>query len=108
MQVTLAQSGSEIVQVPPAEITWYNHISLITKIKDVKEGAFYIAETARNEWSRDVMPQIQIQSNLYSRSGKRSIIISNQTWPEAFLKDPYHFDFLRLAAKGQELEIENV
>ncbi|MDD4742558.1 MAG: DUF1016 N-terminal domain-containing protein, partial [Bacteroidales bacterium] len=54
MQVPLAQNDNEIVQVPLAQITWYHHISLLTKIKNPSERAFYIIETARNEWSRDV------------------------------------------------------
>ena len=43
------------VQVPLAQITWYHHISLITKVKDTRERAFYIQQTAQNGWSRDVM-----------------------------------------------------
>lgn len=58
-----------IVQVPLAQITWYHHISLLAKVKDTTERAFYIAETAKNKWSRDVM-LLQIQSNLYARNGK--------------------------------------
>lgn len=31
-----------IVQVPLAQITWYHHISLLAKVKDLRERAFYI------------------------------------------------------------------
>lgn len=58
-----------IVQVALAQITWYHHISLLAKVKDSTERAFYIAETAKNEWSRDVM-LLHIHSKLYERDGK--------------------------------------
>ena len=113
VQVPLAQSETSIVQVPLAQITWYHHISLLTKVKDTRERAFYIAETAKNEWSRDIM-LLQIHSNLYTRSGK---VLNNfeQTLPEyqsdlakSIFKDPYHFDFLMLSTKVKELEIEKL
>jgi len=113
VQVPLALSEKQFVQVPLAQITWYHHISLLTKVKDPAERAFYIAETAKNEWSRDVM-LLQIQSNLYLRSGK-ALNNFKQTLPEYqsdlaknIFKDPYHFDFLMLSAKVRELEIEKL
>lgn len=69
VQVPLAQNDSEFVQVSLAQITWYHHISLLTKVKDPIERAYYIHETAKNEWSRDVM-LLQIQNKLYERDGK--------------------------------------
>src|SRR5690606_2208154 len=80
MQVSLAQSKDEFVQVPLARITWYHHISLLTKVKDELERAFYIIETAKNGWSRDVM-LLQIQNNLYERDGK-ALNNFEQTLPE--------------------------
>jgi predicted nuclease of restriction endonuclease-like (RecB) superfamily len=113
VQVPLAQSENEFVQVPLAQITWYHHISLLTKIKDNTERAFYITETAKNEWSRDVM-LLQIKSNLYKRNGK-SINNFKQILPEyqsdlakSIFKDPYYFDFLMLSIKVKELEIEKL
>lgn len=111
VQVSLAQKEKETVQVSLAQITWYHHISLLTKIKNVRERVFYITETAKNEWSRDVM-LLQIESNLYKRSGKA---INNfvQTLPKPqsdlarnVFKDPYNFDFLSLTKKIDEHKIE--
>jgi predicted nuclease of restriction endonuclease-like (RecB) superfamily len=113
MQVPLAQSKNEFVQVPLAQITWYHHISLLTKIKDTVERAFYIVETAKNEWSRDVM-LLQIQSKLYQRDGK-ALNNFEYTLPDYqsdlaknIFKDPYNFDFLMLSRKAKEAEIENL
>ena len=77
VQVPLAQKGNEFVQVALAQITWYHHISLLSKVKDLRKRAFYIQETARNEWSRNVM-LLQIKSDLYTRIGKS---INNFTEP---------------------------
>jgi predicted nuclease of restriction endonuclease-like (RecB) superfamily len=96
VQVPLAQNLNEFVQVPLAQITWYHHISLITKVKEINERAFYIIETAKNDWSRDVM-LLQIQSKLYERSGK-AINNFELTLPHyqsdlatGIFKDPYNF-----------------
>lgn len=113
VQVPLAQFKNEFVQVPLAQITWYHHISLLAKVKDTTERAFYIAETAKNEWSRDVM-LLQIQSKLYERDGKALNNFEN-TLPDyqsdlakSIFKDPYNFDFLMLSRKAKEVEIENL
>jgi predicted nuclease of restriction endonuclease-like (RecB) superfamily len=51
----LKETNCEFVQVPLAQITWYHHISLLSKVKDDAERAYYITETAQNGWSRDVI-----------------------------------------------------
>jgi predicted nuclease of restriction endonuclease-like (RecB) superfamily len=65
VQVPLAQNSEELMQVSLAQITWYHHITLLTKVKELEERVFYIVQTAQNEWSRDVM-LLQIKSNLYN------------------------------------------
>ena len=47
-QVSLAklkEEGKDFVQVPLTQITWYHHISLLPKVKDIAERAFYIMAT---------------------------------------------------------------
>ncbi len=113
VQVPLAHKRDEFVQVSLAQITWYHHITLLSKVKDIEERSFYIAETAKNEWSRNVMV-LQIESNLYERQGK---VLNNfqYTLPDyqsdlakSIFKDPYNFDFLMLRQKVKELEIEQL
>jgi len=111
VQVPLAQLENEFVQVPLAQITWYHHISLLTKVEDVKEKAFYIVETAKNGWSRDVM-MLQIKSDLYNRSGK-AINNFTETLPNVqsdlaknIFKDPYNFSFITLTKKIDERKVE--
>lgn len=111
VQIFEHNGKTEFVQVPLAQITWYHHISLISKVKDKVERAFYITETAQNGWSRDVM-LLQVQSGLYERKGKA---INNfpVTLPPiqsdlavSVFKDPYIFGFVELNEKQNELDIE--
>ena len=110
-QVSLAKLDGEKVQVPLAQITWYHHISLISKVKDKIERAFYIKETAENGWSRDVM-LLQVQNGLFERKGK-SINNFSSTLPSpqsdlavSVFKDPYNFGFVSFSEKQNELDIE--
>ncbi len=110
-QVPLAELNGEKVQVPLAQITWYHHISLISKVKDKIERAFYIKETAENGWSRDVM-LLQVQSGLFERKGKSINNFSN-TLPSpqsdlavSVFKDPYNFGFVAFSEKQNEIDIE--
>ena len=57
------------VQEVLAQITWYHNITLLEKIQDYDERLWYVNETIKNGWSRNVMV-IQIQTNLYARDGK--------------------------------------
>lgn len=43
------------VQVPLAQITWYHHISLLSKAKTPELRAFYITEASNQGWSTDIM-----------------------------------------------------
>lgn len=102
---------SAIVQQPVGQVPWGHNIQIFTKAADLKEAAFYINETIRNGWSRDVLAQ-QIKSDLYRRSGQA---VSNfkQTLPAVrselarqTLKDPYVFDFFSLTVPYNERDIE--
>jgi len=49
-------------------LSWYHHISSLSKVKNERERIFYIIETAKNGWSRDIM-LLQVKSDLYHRKG---------------------------------------
>ena len=42
----LENEGKEYVQVPLAQIFWYHHIPLLSKVKDEAQRAYDITETA--------------------------------------------------------------
>ena len=103
--------GREFVQVPLAQISWYHHISLLPKVKDEAQRAYYITETAQNGWSRDVM-LFQID-NGYIHAKGHAINNFEQTLPPLqsdlaryIFKDPYNFSFIGTVALQNELDIE--
>ena len=114
LQVTLAKLESEdkeFVQVPLAQISWYHHISLLSKVKDDAQRAYYITETAQNGWSRDVM-LLQID-NGYIHANGHAINNFEHTLPPVqsdlaryIFKDPYNFSFIGTVALQNELDIE--
>ncbi len=114
LQATLAKlesEGKDFVQVPLAQISWYHHISLLPKVKDEAERAYYITETAQNGWSRDVM-LLQID-NGYIHAKGHAINNFEQTLPPLqsdlaryIFKDPYNFSFIGTIALQNELDIE--
>ena len=114
LQATLAkleEEGKEFVQVPLAQISWYHHISLLPKVKDIAQRAYYITETAQNGWGRDVM-LLQID-NGYIHAKGHAINNFEQTLPSPqsdlaryIFKDPYNFSFIGTVALQNELDIE--
>lgn len=114
LQATLAKlesEGKDFVQVPLAQISWYHHISLLPKVKDEAERAYYITETAQNGWSRDVM-LLQIDNGYIHVKG-HAINNFEQTLPPLqsdlaryIFKDPYNFSFIGTVALQNELDIE--
>lgn len=114
LQATLAKlegEGKNFVQVPLAQISWYHHISLLPKVKDEAQRAYYITETAQNGWSRDVM-LLQID-NGYIHAKGHAINNFEQTLPPPqsdlaryIFKDPYNFSFIGTVALQNELDIE--
>ena len=90
------------------KIPWGHHILLIDKFSEAPEKAiFYIRETLKNGWSRDVLRNF-IDSDLYSRQGK-AITNFSRTLPEVtsdlaqeLTKDPYNFAFTGLTERYNE------
>ncbi|WDF79051.1 PDDEXK nuclease domain-containing protein [Mucilaginibacter sp. KACC 22773] len=114
LQAPLAklESTSSILQVPLAKLPWYHHITLLDKVKDGNERLFYIEQSVKNGWSRNMLVN-QVESNLYLRKGKAVTNFSTTLPPsqsdlaKEIFKDPYKFDFLNLADNHFEKELED-
>ncbi len=84
---------------------------IISKANNLKEALFYINKTIENNWSRAVLIH-QIDLGLYERQGKAitnfeiTLPTPNSELAIETLKDPYKFDFLTLADKVIEKDIE--
>ena len=114
-QVPLASLQGEdkdFVQVPLAQITWYHHISMLPKVKDMALRAFYMTETAIHGWSRDIM-LMQISDNYHQKAQALPNNFSttlppvNSDLAKAVFKDPYNFGFVDMAQVKQEKDLED-
>lgn len=64
-----AYSDETFVQEVLAQITWYHNITLLSKVGDPAEREWYVCQTVKNGWSRNVLVH-QIESDLFRRQGK--------------------------------------
>ena len=102
---------TSITNLELAQIPWSDHQVLLDKVKDSEVRAFYIQQTIKNGWSRNVLVQ-QISGKLFQRQGKAlsnfELTLPNPQSDLATetLKNPYLFDFLNLDAEAKEREVE--
>ena len=95
------------------KVPWGHQLVLIDKFSEEPEKAiFYIRETVRNGWSRDVLRNF-IDTDLYSRQGK-ALTNFSRTLPEVtsdlakeLTKDPYNFAFTGLTERYNERILKN-
>ncbi|MCL2510990.1 MAG: PDDEXK nuclease domain-containing protein [Bacteroidales bacterium] len=103
----------EIVQVLLAQITWYHHIALMDKVKDMSSYLWHTEKTIENGWTRNVLVH-QIETNLYQRqvnTEKVSNFVTRLPAPhgelvEQTMKDSYVFDFISFNENIHERDIE--
>lgn len=109
-----AYPDKQIVQQVVAQIPWGHNIRILDNVKSYHERLWYINETIKNGWSRNVLVH-QIESNLYERQkGTHKITNFKCTLPspqselaQQTIKDPYIFDFLNISQNAKELELQN-
>lgn len=103
--------SDEIVQQAAAQIPWFHNCVLLDKVKDAQERLWYTRQTVEHGWSRNVLVH-QIEGGLYRRMGgaitnfDRALPPPQSDLAAQLLKDPYHLDFLDIAASVQERELE--
>lgn len=106
-----AWPDEQFVQEVLAQITWYHNITVLDKLKNVKEREWYTRQAIEHGWSRNILV-MQIESRLYHRHGKAITNFAVQLpspqsdLAQQTLKDPYLFDFLGLGAEAHEREVE--
>ncbi|MCM1041747.1 MAG: PDDEXK nuclease domain-containing protein [Bacteroides sp.] len=107
----LSHDGMNI-EVPLTVISWYHHISMLPKIKNEAERAFYILETSKNGWSADMM--LNKYAGGYMATVGKAINNFKTTLPSVqsdlakyAFKDPYVFSFIGTMALQHERDIEN-
>lgn len=108
---TVSADG-KFVQVPLAQITWYHHISMISKIKDIALRAFYMTETAIQGWSRDIMiMQIENEYHKKARALPNNFTATlppvNSDLARDVFKDPYNLGFVDMTKVKKEKDLED-
>lgn len=92
-------------------IPWGHHILLLNKIKEKAIRFWYMEQTLKNGWSRNILT-IMIQNESHLRKGKavtnfqRLLPSPESDLVQQELKDPYVFDFLTLQETFHERELE--
>lgn len=108
---TVSADG-EFVQVPLAQVTWYHHISMIPKVKNIALRAFYMTEAAIQGWSRDIM-LMQIDGEYHKRAKAlpnnfaTTLPPVNSDLAKAAFKDPYNLGFVDMTKVKQEQDLED-
>lgn len=100
-----------IVQVPLAQIGWYQNIALLDKLDDATTRLWYAQQAVHHGWSQPIL-SIQIETRLHERQGKapnnfpRTLPPADSDFAAQIFKDPYLFDFLGTADPRREREVE--
>ena len=103
----------KFVQEVLAQITWYQNITLLEKVKDIDQRIWYIDKITENGWSRNTLVH-QIESNLFERQNNvtkttnfmEKLEAPNNKLAVEALKDPYIFDFISMTEEMNERDIE--
>ncbi len=100
-----------VVQRVVGRLPWGQNIELLAKLKDPAARLWYAEATLEHGWSRPVL-SAQIETGLRERQGQavtnfgRTLPPAHSDMAQQILKDPYHFDFLSLAADAKERDFE--
>ncbi|MCR5193840.1 MAG: PDDEXK nuclease domain-containing protein [Bacteroidales bacterium] len=95
-----------------AVVPWGHHIQIITKSSSLDEALFYINKVAAEGWSRSRL-EIQMEKQLFLTQGKavtnfeQTLSSVQSQLAKEILKDPYHFDFLRMKEEYKERDLED-
>jgi predicted nuclease of restriction endonuclease-like (RecB) superfamily len=92
-------------------LPWGQNIALLTKLKDREARLWYATMAVRHGWSRKVL-EAQIATDLRGREGS-ALTSFEHALPEPdselvrdAIKDPYNFEFLGLAGRAKERDLE--
>lgn len=107
----LEYCNNENLQPLVGEIAWTHNVLIMSKCKDDLQREFYIRMTKKYGWTKNVLiHQIEVNSYALYNTNQTNF---EQTLPEKYrnqaifaVKDEFQFDFLDLADKHTERELE--
>jgi len=98
----------KIVSSMLTQISWSNHLLILSKTKTVEERLFYIQQCIQDQLSKRELER-QLNTAVFERSvlanQKLSPVFTNP--PNNLFKDPYVFEFLDLPQGHTEKDLEN-
>jgi len=106
-----AYEDPEVVQRTAALLPWAHVMVLLDKLDGADDRDWYAAAAVEHGWSRAVLTH-QITSGLRTRTGaapsnfKDRLPAVDSDLAQQILRDPYVFDFLDLAGRAGERELE--
>jgi len=106
-----AWPDKQIVQELLAQLSWYQNLALLEKLKDADTRIWYAQQARQYGWSHNILKH-QIALRLYERQGKLinnfslTLPPSQSDMARQIFKDPYVFDFLGTAEPRREAELE--
>lgn len=99
------------VQPLVAQIAWSHNLVVFQRCKDALEREFYLRMAAKFGWSKNVLIH-QIENQSYEKTllgqtnFERTLTPALQSQAKLAIKDEFTFDFLELAEKHSERELE--
>jgi predicted nuclease of restriction endonuclease-like (RecB) superfamily len=107
----LEGSSDEIVQQLVGQLPWGQNIALVTRLADRDARVWYASKVVQHGWSRKVL-EAQIATDLRGRKGgaltsfERTLPAPDSELVRDAIKDPYNFEFLGLAGRSKERDLE--
>lgn len=104
--------GLQFRQQAAAKLPWFHIVTLMVKVTDEAERAWYATQAVEQAWSRATL-EAQIRARLHQRQGaaitnfEQRLPAEHARLAAEVLKDPYHFDFLGLGEEAHEHDIES-
>ena len=108
----LTYHANEKLTTLVAEISWSHNLMIMSKCKDDLSREFYIRMSRRYGWTKNVLDH-QIENQTYEKTlvnqTNFKMVLSEEVQTQAKLavKDEYTFDFLELADKHSERQLES-
>lgn len=92
------------------QLSWTNHITILSKCKTIEEKQFYLLLAAKNKWSKRVLIR-QIESGYFertilSKSNVSPAVTQLQNNIQNIFKDTYVFEFLDLPNNFNEQDLQ--
>ena len=94
------------------KVPWGQHIDIVSRCQLIDEAMFYVNNVVNNGWSRPAL-NANIDANLFQAKGTavtnfdKTLPSSQEKIAKEILKDPYHFEFLKMQEKYEEGDLED-